>query len=206
MQLDVAALGWEDPCWDSFYPADLPEDWRLDYYANEFRAILLPAALYDKSDDACLLDWFAEAHPCFHFYLELNRPAQAERLLALLGEAGFPAALSGWLWRGELVVEESLRQLAGHLPGASWCSRPPLDLPAVPGLNLCWQEEGQLHASEAGLVVLPITAPPELRTVQQMIRRQQAAACRQLLVAVMPHPGAIHSLRQLHTLADLLNG
>jgi hypothetical protein len=55
---------------DHFYPADLPEDWRLTYYANEFPAVLLPRDLWLSAavDDARA--WTADTGEGFRFYLE----------------------------------------------------------------------------------------------------------------------------------------
>jgi len=39
-ELVVGARGWEHAQWlETYYPDDLPEDWQLDYYANEFGCV-----------------------------------------------------------------------------------------------------------------------------------------------------------------------
>ncbi len=39
----IGACGWEHRGWNGgFYPEDLPADWRLGYYANAFRVVLIP--------------------------------------------------------------------------------------------------------------------------------------------------------------------
>lgn len=55
---------------DHFYPADLPDDWRPTYYANEFPAVLLPRDLWlsAAADDARA--WAADTGEGFRFYLE----------------------------------------------------------------------------------------------------------------------------------------
>ena len=52
---------------EQFYPEDIPEDWLLDYYSNEFRVILLqPQDICCLNDTAGALeerktvDWLAE--------------------------------------------------------------------------------------------------------------------------------------------------
>ncbi|NPA72816.1 MAG: hypothetical protein GXO35_08320 [Gammaproteobacteria bacterium] len=41
--LQIGAFGWQHDAWlGTFYPEDLPEDWRLDYYSNAFRTLLVP--------------------------------------------------------------------------------------------------------------------------------------------------------------------
>lgn len=45
--------------WDVWYPDDLPPEWRLDYYANEFRALFLPVSLWSVwgEEEWEELDW-----------------------------------------------------------------------------------------------------------------------------------------------------
>ena len=44
-ELLLRARDWEHPAWNQeFYPDDLPEDWRLSYYANEFPVVLVPVS------------------------------------------------------------------------------------------------------------------------------------------------------------------
>lgn len=71
----VGACGWDLPHWNnSFYPDDLPQDWRLSYYANEFSAVLVPADVW-QAEQENLEDWGDEVGQGFRFYLQ-----QAERV------------------------------------------------------------------------------------------------------------------------------
>ncbi|MGB0713926.1 MAG: hypothetical protein ACPGUC_10240 [Gammaproteobacteria bacterium] len=41
VQIAVGLVGLFDPPWaDAFYPEDIPLEWRLDYYANEFPVVV----------------------------------------------------------------------------------------------------------------------------------------------------------------------
>ena len=40
----------------NFYPEDLPEDWRLGFYANEFNALLVPESIW-QDESVELEDW-----------------------------------------------------------------------------------------------------------------------------------------------------
>jgi len=41
--LQVGTNGWEHDEWlGVFYPDDLPESWRLDYFSNAFNVVLVP--------------------------------------------------------------------------------------------------------------------------------------------------------------------
>lgn len=48
----IGANGWLHPAWQTtFYPDDLPDDWQLGYYSNEFPIVLMPAAYWQKPDE-----------------------------------------------------------------------------------------------------------------------------------------------------------
>ncbi len=70
----VGARGWEHEAWTGrFYPADLPEDWRLTYYANAFRSVLVPAERLASVPGNELRRWPEEVPEDFLFYLEVSR-------------------------------------------------------------------------------------------------------------------------------------
>jgi hypothetical protein len=82
----IGARGWDHAGWmGGFYPDDLPHDWRLGYYANEFSLVLVPAEQWCVASSSELEDW-AEAVPgAFGFYLEMA--AQADVYLPALKRA-----------------------------------------------------------------------------------------------------------------------
>ncbi len=68
----VGAYGWEHEHWQgSFYPQDLPEDWRLGYYANMFTSVLVPEAKWSASN-ADFVQWEEDVHDDFRFYFLLD--------------------------------------------------------------------------------------------------------------------------------------
>lgn len=72
VRIQLAAWGWQHPAWQgSYYPADLPEEWRLGYYSNEFRAVVVPARQWQAASSAQIQEWYDETHEGFHFYLEI---------------------------------------------------------------------------------------------------------------------------------------
>ncbi len=88
-QVLIGARGWSHPGWQSnFYPEDLPEDWRLAYYANIFSMVVIPEPVWAQlSDIAALRDECADE---FRFVVELplwrnaaGLSAQVERLQQL---------------------------------------------------------------------------------------------------------------------------
>lgn len=56
------------PAWQSFYPEGLPEDWRLAYYAHQWKDLLFPAAEWAlRCRD---LGWIGEIPDGMRVYLE----------------------------------------------------------------------------------------------------------------------------------------
>lgn len=65
----MAAQGWHHASWHpEFYPQDLPIDWRLSYYSNEFCAVSVPADMWAAADAGKIRAWMEEVHEDFLFY------------------------------------------------------------------------------------------------------------------------------------------
>ena len=73
--LRLGAYGWQHQHWQNlFYPEDLPQDWRLSFYANEFTAVIVPASYWQGDYD--VEQWCEQLPSRFRFYLEY--PASAD--------------------------------------------------------------------------------------------------------------------------------
>ncbi|RUM93265.1 MAG: hypothetical protein DSZ27_00455 [Thiomicrospira sp.] len=71
--LIIGTQGWESESWlDSFYPEDMPEDWRLDYYSNFFECVLVEESVW-RSWSEEMLEELADMleGESFWFFLEL---------------------------------------------------------------------------------------------------------------------------------------
>ena len=87
-ELVVGAYGWEHKPWlDAYYPDDLPEDWRLDYYTNEFGCVILPADVWTGVDAETTQQWVDEVEDNFMFFIELPESAAdvKEKLSTFVG-------------------------------------------------------------------------------------------------------------------------
>jgi len=87
----VAARGWEFAAWSGdYYPQDLPAEWRLAYYANDFPLLLVPQARWVGVAPEQGRAWCDEVSEAFRFYLELTdpRPATLEGLPAWVDALG----------------------------------------------------------------------------------------------------------------------
>jgi uncharacterized protein YecE (DUF72 family) len=58
MGIEIIARHWDRPDWcGPFYPEDLPEDWRLAYFATLFESVLVPATAWPEAPPGRLAQW-----------------------------------------------------------------------------------------------------------------------------------------------------
>ncbi|WP_319380036.1 hypothetical protein [Thiomicrorhabdus sp.] len=133
--LTLGAKGWQHPAWEkTFYPEDMPEEWQLDYYANEFRALLIPYEIWLRWDEN-QLEEIEEALEvpfacCFEAPLSIEDEAlrQLETVAGVLGDRAYGVLLRGGTLQKQHGVQEG--RLAGlpvtlvseqsALPGWQW--------------------------------------------------------------------------------------
>ncbi len=72
----VGACGWDPSGLTGFYPDDLPEDWQLGYYANEFTAVWVPASDLPQDEDE--LETWLDVPEEFRFYIGVNDAEQQD--------------------------------------------------------------------------------------------------------------------------------
>ena len=66
----IGARGWQHLGWQgSFYPDDLPQSWRLAYYANEFSMVVIREQEWAQIEDMAALR--EDCVPDFRFVVEL---------------------------------------------------------------------------------------------------------------------------------------
>lgn len=97
----VTSRGWWDLAdADQFYPDDLPQDWRLSYFANSFRAAMLPAELWARADPQTVTRWRDDVPAGFRFVAErpaMLPPSSAQRLTPAIVTQLLGPTLGGWL-------------------------------------------------------------------------------------------------------------
>lgn len=233
-QFQIAARGWCHEGWrGGFYPDDLPEDWRLAYYGNEFRAVVVPAAHWETVDSVEVERWLEDTPERFGFYLEVVDLAtdwdRFERLLTPL----FPR-IKGVLLRPPAVDADlhlllpALEGIAGRwpvslvLPEGVEPSDAGNDLLAEWHVTLSWtigQGEPSWHhgplvvARAAGNLAYAPSYTPSVYTPSVYTPREwreiierclRAAEGRTLLVVLEGAPPDVEALRAAGMIGDLL--
>ena len=78
--VNVGAYGWLHPHWlGGFYHEDMPEEWQLNYYSNEFNCVLVPADYWHAEHGYDCDSWLDDVHENFVFYLELPATLLTDR-------------------------------------------------------------------------------------------------------------------------------
>lgn len=142
--MEFGSWGWDWDAWEpSFYPSDLPEDWRLNFYANEFSLVVIPGERAARLKASTLREWDQSLDAQFGFLVEVPASLRAAvrepttgRFLEKLDALG--GRLRGLLWPVEGSVAERL--LAFREAGARDLA--PLYLVGEPR-GLDWQAAGE---------------------------------------------------------------
>lgn len=184
----IGARGWCHPGWqDSFYPDDLPQDWQLAYYSNEFSMVVIREQEWMQIDDMAALR--KECAEGFRFLVELPVLAAAE-------------SLSGHIEK----IQQLGRQCAGVIIHTEQTQAQPL-LDAcrsmLPKAVPCYSE-GYLESEKTnGLIkVQPGTTLKELRVLMESALRVSISS--PAWVIVEGEPPDIEMLRDAETLLGLL--
>ncbi len=166
--LELAAIGWEPADWiQNYYPEDLPSDWRLSYYANEHRHVLVPQQAWLQLDD--IDEWLDDLTEPFGFYFEIEtNDADMERYAELV------QALDTH-YRGAVISAEDSQGDAWAGVTASAIERGPVTTPEpVAGAGRYWQP-GVKH-SDSGLGLLRLREHLEPLALRQTLEAFLAAS------------------------------
>lgn len=104
-QYHVGSAGWTHASWlGSFYPEDLPPEWQLMLYSNEFSCAYLSYKEWSQQDDAELFSWADNVAARFRFVLEANpqgmTPEDTQKIALLGSSAGLLVDAAGMALSG----------------------------------------------------------------------------------------------------------
>ena len=186
----IGTYGWEHPEWrGSFYPEELPEDWRFCFYSNRLRAVVVPAALAQAADAAVVQQWHADSDDAFRFVWEVSATAAGDIARLLQTLAPLAARSAGILWRPPVLaaptLESALAQLSAFAPVSI---DPPPAADAHDGglaaalvrydVGFCWQVANASLPRAGGRLTLALMAqgdPRGLRRVLEVLAAQTRA-------------------------------
>ncbi|NIP71546.1 MAG: DUF72 domain-containing protein [Gammaproteobacteria bacterium] len=206
---------------DTFYPDSLPDDWRLTFYSNEFRCLLVPDREWSEAPPTRLAAWAEDVHEQFVFYLELRSGRRANEAVEALSRTEPIARRVGGVVvraadRAGPVPESlaTLRETCGlryplHLdwPG----ELAPAQRGALEQLDVmtCWRAAGTepRRGCRIGLLA-PGEVPPERRALRSRIEAflSQAGESGELIVFFEGDPPNVQAMRDVQVITGLLGG
>jgi hypothetical protein len=218
----IGARGWDHPTWHGgFYPEELPEDWRLTYYNNLLRAVLVPGEVWPSVTADTVRGWVEDSDADFRFVIEtpatLADPenvtaASVTEFLELLAPLG--ERLAGLLWRIPDTVLCSVPTVQSAL--RAFGDRHPLcvDLPeavrrdemlaclAQHGAGLCWRPPATPAPVPAGRLIVAVADEAQPRVQRELLERLAAVTGRDRLGALFF--AQAEQAQQARTVAELM--
>ncbi len=67
----LGACDWRHPEWvGTFYPGDMPEEWRLAFFQTQYSCVWLGRAMWEGASEAEVSAWLDDTREDFHFLLQ----------------------------------------------------------------------------------------------------------------------------------------
>lgn len=226
----VAPLNWQSPGWDvGYFPEDIPADWKLAFYANDFAVVVLNEDCWSKPQ--CLADFVSqldelEDDQTLLIYAIANALPTNDLIESLNASLG--NRLDGMLVK-DMPAEHQLNELDAQLRSRVILPWPACAAAANSQLGnqlgsqfdsqweshcWCWLEQlADLPAREQGSAQLPavvlLEKQQDLRNIRRYLERLQIPDRREadggrLLLLVDNPEGSAEFLQQLRTLLELM--
>jgi hypothetical protein len=211
--MELGSWGWDWDAWEGvFYPQDLPKDWRLGFYANEFPLVVIPGERAALLEMTTLLEWDRDLPPQFEFLVEAPKALRADgqgrgRMIKTLAALG--GRLRGLLWPLEGSVPAQLQafreagsrdltpvHLLGEPHGPTWQA-------ACEGIGQAWTRDSPQDLRVDGPAIMDGSASlAELRVAVESYLRVTVAARPSLVLSGEPPDPT--RLREARTLLELM--
>jgi len=208
----VGSRGVSHSAWcEGFYPDDLPLEWRLSYYSNEFSALLLLQDDIDSLSSEEVVEWLEDLNDDFSLLYELEfdsfsvlsaLPAELVRRLQGGVCTVTTAQLERLLEQTILLPAEMLLYLRclGDAPSAEQVEQLTLR-----GWRFCWQPDWPHSAVCAPILFLDgCLSLRELRVQVQQFLASDAIESDDVLLLLEGDSPSVEYLHQCQLLVDLL--
>jgi hypothetical protein len=224
--IDVAARGWDHDAWcGEFYPPDLPREWRLTYYANHFRSVLVPGRILLRAERVNLMEWHADTHDEFRFFLEISirlierfrsgGGAGLLRWLEPLQDRIAGLLLLGFPLRHDATLAHRLKVLGERFSVHSLTRRESRMAPlgssvaALENLRRCWHPGLEVTTSgPSGCLGLMLRPPADLPALRRQIEAFMlyVGPAERATLGFTGSPPPLHCMQQARILVELLGG
>ena len=214
----IGACGWSHTGWlAEFYPQDLPVDWCLSYYANEFPVVLVTAEEWNLSE-AAVSQWCEDTDVSFRFVVEITANTVEELQPQLERIVGFGDRCVGLLLATSLYADATaLKELLEVINSSgSLCLDFGADKPDAAVKHLlhqqqigwCWHGDGSVEGLSLGSLTVTRIYCQEAnpRQIRQWVETSLASSTQQgqSILLFEGEPPNIAVMRQAQIILDLL--
>ncbi len=198
----IATIGWDFPSWaESYYPEDIPDDWKLAFYANDFSAVVLPEQLWRKEALSSFVEMLDDLDETFGVY------CLVQSQLPSVGEVAFlKDSLAGHF---ENFIVEPQVDVEGMAARQQSDFILPVGNDAMESRGSCFWSRLPVD-TDKHLCAVVLNSEPDLKTLRQQFERVHKQFSAKADVLVLVSPGAtgsgpaIEFLHQLRTLLELM--
>lgn len=177
----IGTRGWDRPEWTgAFYPEILPADWRLSFYANNLRSVLVPAESWGRAGETRVRAWAEETYEEFRFVLEM--PVAAPDFLRRVEP--IRSQMAGLLLRVPPVPDLSrltvrLGELTACFPVCvdlppDWRSPDVLGVLTARGAGLCWHADAEPLPVPGGRLMVALSSVREPKAQRHILETLHA--------------------------------
>ena len=193
----IGIRDWEHDEWqDGFYDEALPTEWRLCYYSNAIRSVLVPAQKWEFVSAADLSQWVEDIDEDFRFVLELPawvgdralptfenwqqqlqqfldmirdlRPWASAYLLRIPSKEPYPSV--AWL-QDRLEVLGDRLPICVDLPIGPVRTPPMLELLDSFDASLCWRPVREPQPEKVGKFMVALMEQSDLKTLRAVVEQ-----------------------------------
>lgn len=224
----IGARGWDNDEWvGGFYPDDLPDDWRLGYYSNRLRAVLVPAGIWQGQPE--FDTWLEDIDPGFRLVLEWQLDVDTEDAQAVCSKIAerIQAArvladnVDAWLLTlsgdGDVdgaVVEAVVKRMAEWRPvclelGRRTLSPDTLSTLKALGVSFAWQADSGGSPDGSGKFLVAISSAADARGQREIIGQvndwaEQSGQERRGAAVFFTGPAAADHAAQARVVAEMM--
>lgn len=232
-RIRFGTVGWQYPQWqEEYYPEELPEDWLLPFYGNEFPVVAVPASIWSADPAGQIGEWLENSDEHFRFIFEWPwknaadlsefclrlKPLQTRTLGVLLQipwsaccrQNDLASVLADISAGTPLCLEIMDENTARANTSADFTATGFRDLLASAQVNCCWhgiETSHEVFFGKRKLAVTKITNTEiEVKQLRQVLETcsAQVQSHEHMLVLFAGNPPALDKVREAMVMLELL--
>jgi len=204
-RIEAGSLGWTHPSWDNdYYPEDLPEDWRLDYYSHHFQVILMQTSEWLQASEDDAAQWLVDVKDSFVFFLAIEPQALS---VAAIKQLGLINAVLGERLQGLVIFKAShglQESIVEQLKSMVTVYVDADQLTGLPtGTRSCWRSGRDVTNCEIGFIIPDVAK--NMRAMRAQIEEfLKQSSAEQLYLIYEGEPPSTKSMQDAQVIIQML--